>query len=282
MSDRPITLIDGVQTFSLSLQDRGFKYADGVFETMLYERGKFPFLRFHLARLLSSCDRLNLSVDRHSLVAQLNQMEGLVNEAGFDVARVKLTVTRGEGGQGCYIGQDQAAVVCLEALRCDVGLTMTAKKNTSLLLAKHPLPSMPIIAGMKHMSRLSYIAAALGVERGPGQEILYLDEAGNLVETMHHNIYLVRCGELHTPRLHACGVEGVMKALIQNDIAPALGLEVVEKDIPWAALDQYDEVFISNAFAGLVSVDAIAHHKFEHSPIADQLYQAIIEYVLKP
>ncbi len=45
---------------ALSLSNRGFQYADGLFETMIFQSGKIRFFEDHLERLLAGMERFYL------------------------------------------------------------------------------------------------------------------------------------------------------------------------------------------------------------------------------
>ena len=51
-------LVNGKAGGLISVQDRGFQYGDGLFETMLVENGNALFLSEHLDRLSYGCNVL--------------------------------------------------------------------------------------------------------------------------------------------------------------------------------------------------------------------------------
>ena len=54
--------INGSARRHVDVSDRGFTYADGLFETVAIRAGAPRFLDLHLDRLLTGCGRLGLAV----------------------------------------------------------------------------------------------------------------------------------------------------------------------------------------------------------------------------
>ena len=89
-----------------------------------------------------------------------------------------------------------------------------------------------------------------------------LDTAGYLVEGTMSNTFLVAKGELFTPALSRCGVEGVMRNVILQGLCKSLSLNVQVKDLALSDMYNADEVFICNSMIGILPVVAVGcHHK---------------------
>ena len=81
---------------TVSVQDRGLLYGDGLFETIRAEAGRPLWLRQHLARLAQSAAVINLALPPdfpwENQIRELLQRNGL----GRGLAAVKILITRGE------------------------------------------------------------------------------------------------------------------------------------------------------------------------------------------
>ena len=64
------------------------------------------------------------------------------------------------------------------------------------------------------------------------------------------NVFLVRDGVLHTPRITDCGVAGVMRQVVLRT-AERIGMAVEVRDVPFEEIRQADEVFLTNAVRGI-------------------------------
>ena len=89
----------------VSVEDRGFQFADGVYEAVRLYDGK-PFeLGMHLERLARSCHgiRLPLSISRETLASEILK---LVKHSGVRDGYVYLQMTRGASARNhCFPAQ---------------------------------------------------------------------------------------------------------------------------------------------------------------------------------
>jgi 4-amino-4-deoxychorismate lyase len=84
-------------------------------------------------------------------------------------------------------------------------------------------------------------------------EGLMQDAQGNVVCGTMSNVFLRRGSTLMTPALDRCGVAGVMRRWVIGE-AKALRLRVWRGRLPLEAFRDAEEVFMTNAVAGIVSV----------------------------
>src|SRR5690606_1386954 len=93
-------------TTILKVGNRGFRYGDGIFETMLYKDGQIRFLPFHIERLQRSMDKIHLEkvnkFDAYfvkTVTEELIRKNNMIGQRG----RVRLIVYR--DGEGLYTPQ---------------------------------------------------------------------------------------------------------------------------------------------------------------------------------
>lgn len=264
------------------VQDRGLLYGDGVFETIAVRNSAIPLKAFHLQRLASSCEKLALSLDEQSLLEQIDRL--LIN-AGVNAkainGKLKIIVTRSGQGRASYPATNASSNILLSF---HSGQEPLSGGKTKIKRAQTPLYSMPILAGIKHLNRLNYIAAAVHENIKQNEELLFCDEKGNVVETMHGNIFFVtHDGKVETPLLENLGVAGVMRRVVMEELGPQFSIKVKEKHIVGDAISNYAEIFISNAMQGIVSVSAFVSakecHTFHYDSIASRLRASLERYL---
>ncbi len=164
---------------------------------------------------------------------------------------LKLTVTAGSGQRGYRpAGALAPTVICqwFDAPRPPPAM--------ELQLCRYRLPRNPVLAGLKHLNRLDQVLAAAELE-GDHQALL-CDSEGLVVEALSHNLFAWRDGEWLTPVLSRCGVRGVMRDLLLEEILPRAGAGAREVDMGVEDLLDSDEVFACNAVAGIVPVTAVS------------------------
>jgi 4-amino-4-deoxychorismate lyase len=118
------------------------------------------------------------------------------------------------------------------------------------------LSEQPALAGMKHLNRLEQVQARAEWSDSDIAEGLMLDTANRLVEGVMSNLFLVKAGLVATPRLHRCGVAGVVREVILNRLSMRCA-PVVEADLTLDDLYAADEVFLSNSVIGILPVRKI-------------------------
>ena len=101
------------------------------------------------------------------------------------------------------------------------------------------------------------------------------DFDGNLICGTMSNFFIKRGAFLLTPMLDRCGVAGVMRRWVLEQ-SGRLSLRALEGRLRWEDLGQAEEVFMTNAVAGIVPVAVIQHGKdrieLEHMETARRLH----------
>ncbi len=268
------TLINGQPQYAVSVADRGFAYGDGLFESMLCEAGVVPLLDRHLARFVSSATRLGITLDEPQIREQVAQLVRVLNDDHIPRAKIKLTATRGEGGQASYPTFDSTPTLVLNAQElAPEEATMPVAAITSPVL----LQNVPVLAGIKHLNRLHYILGAQCAGRNAGQEVFFLDQQQRLIESMHHNIFFVQGDQLLTPALSQCGVRGVMRALVLEQLASEIGLSAQERILSVADAQVSQGVFLCNAVQGFVPVSSIDGMPVPQNDVWQQLQRGLAQ-----
>lgn len=234
--------ISGIDDGRLDPRDRGLAYGDGLYETMRWTHGRLPLLRSHLARLRDGARRLGIPLP------DLGDLEAAIAPAapaGID-AVVKLVVTRGVGARGYAAPRDPVPVV-FALVEPWVPRPSADPDGLSLVWCRLQLGVQPALAGIKHLNRLEQVLARAEWDDPAVDEGLLCDPSGHVLCATAANLFAVIDGRLLTPDLHGAGVAGVARALLLSE--PALAIDV--RAISRVALETADEVFLTNALAGV-------------------------------
>jgi len=256
MSDQlPLICVNNQLCEDVYACDRGFSFGDGVFETLRWQGGSAPLLNYHLERLELGCQRLAISLSLTRLNGELQAFWQRLAPI-TDEAVVKIQVTRGEGGRGYAIDPNAFPTIVISAFAAS-DFSQQRAQGLELGFCRQPISSGVMLAGIKHLNRLENVLLKQeAVEQGYS-DALVCDAEGRLIETTAANLFLVKEGKLLTPSLHRAGVAGVIRRLIIDELAPELGLDVVERHCPLDDLWQSEELFICNSLMGIVPVKRI-------------------------
>jgi 4-amino-4-deoxychorismate lyase len=259
--------IDGVPGETLPADDRGLHYGDGLFESIGVRAGVARFLEAHLARLASGCARLGI---RFSAMAELRAEIATALALAPPRAMLKIIVTRGSAVRRGYAPQGTEAARRLLSLWPEAALADSVAEGVALRRATFTLADNPALAGIKHLSRIENVMAAAEVAAAGVFDALLLDGSGHVISGAMSNVFLVRDGQVLTPRLDRCGVAGVMRGIVLRECA-SLGIAAVDGHVTLDALLAADEAFITNARLGVVPVLRVGEHSFRMTTVARRL-----------
>ena len=79
-----------------------------------------------------------------------------------------------------------------------------------------------------------------------------LDQYGRLVESTRANVFLLRNGHWHTPRLTDQGVAGAFRAFLMDQ------LEIKVDDVFSGSLHRFESMFLCNSVRGIVPIRELA------------------------
>jgi 4-amino-4-deoxychorismate lyase len=259
--------IDGVRGEILPADDRGLHYGDGLFESIGVRAGVARFLEAHLARLASGCVRLGIGF---SSMAELRAEIAAALALSPPRAMLKIIVTRGSAMRRGYAPQGTESARRLMSLWPEAALPTSVAEGVALHRATFTLADNPTLAGIKHMSRIENVMAAREVAAAGAFEALLLDGSGHVISGAMSNVFLVRDGQVLTPRLDRCGVAGVMRSVVLRECA-SLGITAEDRRVTLDALLAADEVFITNARVGVVPVLRVGEHSYHMTAVARRL-----------
>ncbi len=252
---------------ALPIEDRGFQYGDGVFESALLARGRVRFLDQHLRRLALGCERLGITPpDAGTLRSDVQRLGGSAERAVL-----KIVVTRGIGPRGYRPSarSKTTRVVALYPAPPPPAFTGLALRWCETRLGRNPR-----LAGIKHLNRLEQVLAQAEWADETIVDGLMLDTEGELVSGTANNVFLVRDGALATPDLRFCGVLGIMRGEVLR-VARELGITVSEEPLWPHDVAAASEIFITNSIRGIRSVAQLEAQQWSGSPIADRLRHAL-------
>ncbi len=241
---------------SVSADDRGLAYGDGLFETMAVVGGHVRLLDFHLDRLCASAARLRIPADRGDLQRAVVER---AQQLGSGV--LKLLMTRGSGPRGYAIPLDTTPrCLLLDAARptgfADQWRDPSAPE-LNVRLCETPLSVNPALAGMKHLNRLDQVLARSEWTDPAVGEGLMRAEGDAIVCATAANVFALRGRTLITPALSQAGVAGVMRRALL-EAARESAFDIVYSDLqPDLLRHRADAVLLSSALTGLRSVGRI-------------------------
>jgi branched-chain amino acid aminotransferase len=121
------------------------------------------------------------------------------------------------------------------------------------------------LAGVKSISWLPNVWAVAEAQKEGFDEVVLLNERGEVAECTAANIFMVKNRKVFTPPLNSGCLEGVTRGIL-FEIAPEAGIGIAERLLRPEDLYSADEVFISSTNRNLIGVGEIAENRIAAAP----------------
>ena len=258
---------------NIKLNNRAFRYGDGLFESVRVVKGKVVGLDAHLDRLFKGMEALKINKPADYAFSFFNtRIEQLIVKNEIDGGgRVRICVYRDNGGY--FTPNNHFPLFTIEALPYEdatfqlnqVGLTVDIYPDMRKAASK--------VSAFKTASSLPYILAGLYAQERDWDDCLLQNTKFDIIESTNSNLFIVSNGVLYTPGLESGCVGGTMRMRIIN-LAIDNGIRVYESNITPQNLLVADELFLTNAIAGIRWVSSYKTKRYFHNT-ATQLVELL-------
>ena len=149
-----------------------------------------------------------------------------------------------------------------------------------LALRTHGRHAGSPLAGVKSISWLLNVWAVAEAQKEGFDEVVLLNERGEVAECTAANIFMVKNRKVFTPPLNSGCLEGVTRGIL-FEIAPEAGIPIAERSLRPEDLYSADEVFISSTNRNLIGVGEIAGNRIAAAPgpVTQQLEELFAAHV---
>ncbi len=239
------------ENFKLSLDNRAFKYGDGIFDTLKSVNGSIHFLEDHYFRLMSSMRMLRMRIPMNFTLEYYENQIRLTLDANNlnQQARIRVNVFRQDGG--LYAPRTNEVDFLIEAHP----LIETYKGAVEIELFKDfPLAS-GLLSTIKTNNRVINVLGSIYAKENDYQNCILINEKKELVEALNANIFLIKGNEVMTPSLDTGCINGIMRKKLIEAIEKHDTFTVKEMSISPFDLLKVDEVFLTNSIQEIQSVD---------------------------
>ncbi len=240
---------------AISIDDRGYTLGDGLFETVPLYKGR-PFkLEYHFDRLKEGAKRIKLKLPLDESQMR-DATRRLAERNSIETGAVRLTVTRGKGPRGYGIEGCDSPVWALTCRQYTPVSGEKREKGFRLEPVSIRIDPRSPLRGLKTVSSLESIMIYDQARRLEADEAMTLTVDGHIASCAAANIFWVRDGRLETPSL-SCGVLPGVTRRIVLELAGEIGIEADEGRFGTEAIEEADEVFITNSLLTVVPVAKI-------------------------
>jgi branched-chain amino acid aminotransferase len=263
-----------IEQVRLSPGQAGLLNGWGLFTTLRIVEGEAFAYERHWKRLQkdAALTHLPLPFDSAAVRAQLGEVIR-ANGVRDGCARIYVVYNR----VGYWASDENFPQVDLILYTADLP---GYREPARLALRAHGRHAASPLAGVKTTAWLNNVWNLYEAQRGGFDEVVLLNERGEVAECTAANIFCVRGGKVMTPPLSSGCLEGITRGLLL-ELGHAHGVEVEERVLKPEDLYRADEVFISSTNRNLLAVGEVNNQKIKSAPgpITRQLDGFFAEYV---
>jgi len=254
--------------------NRGFRYGDGLFETLCVVNGGIRLARYHFERLWAGMQLLQLQLPPEYSPAYFSaQIAALCQKNQHPAARVRLTVFRGDGALFDPANSPAHCIIESQPLPSHLPAVALAKEGLITGIYSPARKSPDGFSNIKSNNYLPSVMASLHARQHGWNDAFLLNTDGRVCESAIANVFIARGRHLYTPPLSEGCVAGVMRRFLLEHL-PAAGYTVDETPLSISDLYAADEVFLTNALHLLRSVSHCDKEQY-HTQLGAEIYQAM-------
>jgi branched-subunit amino acid aminotransferase/4-amino-4-deoxychorismate lyase len=258
---------------SIPLDDRGLLLGDGLFETLLHNRGELMLAEDHARRMQAGAAILGLPAPTTAeFVACASAAVGQAGLSGSRAA-VRVTLTAGSGGRGL-----ERPTQVRPRLFAAASLSAHAQSPAALVIAETRRNQASPTSRWKTLAYLDNVLARREAIAAGADEAVMLNTLGELACAAAANLFWLRAGVLLTPAPQTGRMDGVMARQVIA-AAAAQDLEVQEVCAGAEALEVADAIFLTNSLIGIRPAALAGRAPPAPSPIVERLTGAVSRFV---
>jgi len=228
----------------VNVDSRGLKYGDGLFETMLLDKGKIQLADLHFDRLYMGLRLLHFEVPTHFTKEKLTEkiLHLCKKNDHHSLARVRITIFRGNGGLFDVGNHYPNFIIETNDIEYAIELNLNG-----LMLDVYPDAKKAIdnFSNIKSNNFQPYFMAALHAQKLKVNDCLVLNHLERICDTTIANIFIIKDDIIYTPPLSEGCIAGVMRRFILENLSG--DFKITEKPLNIDAIKSADEVFLSNS-----------------------------------
>jgi branched-chain amino acid aminotransferase len=258
------------ENIKLTTDNRGFKYGDGIFETIKVVHKKVIFWEDHYFRLMASMRMLRMKIPMEFTLEFLEKeilktVDVLEDGASF---RVRLNVFRKDGG--LYTPKTNAIDYLIEASESNY----KTKETYEIDVFKDFYNYSGLLSTIKTNNRMLNTLASIYANENDLDNCILVNERKGVVEVANANIFIVKNNIVKTPALTEGCIKGVVRGKVIDLLIKNKDFTIEETVISPFEIQKADEVFITNAIMGIQAVTKYKKKSF-NTDLAGKLHASL-------
>ncbi|MGZ5248073.1 MAG: aminotransferase class IV [Flavitalea sp.] len=262
---------------SISVESRGVRYGEGVFETIKLINNSILLFDAHMERFFNGLLLLKLKpppffdkIKIKQLIIELCRKNNCSNSA-----RIRLSCIGGNGG--VWDKQDQFADIIIQAWPLPEHYNEFNNNGLVVDACEEVRKSTDLLSNLKSNNYLPYLYAANRGKELKVNDMILKNHLNHIADSTIANVFIVKDNRILTPMLSDGPVAGVMRRNLLQ-ILPANGLIVSECSLTVDDLLDADEIFLTNAMYGLRWVQRFRDKMYSNN-LSQKIYGLIRQQI---
>ena len=244
----------------ISVDNRSFRYGDGLLETMKYVNGKILFKDLHFQRLFAGLFVLNIEAPAYLTPAYLEE-EILIlckKNSHLKTTRVRLTIFRGKDD----LHESNIPGFIIQTWMINDAIQLNTE---GLEIDIYPIArkSCDRFSNIKSNNFLPYVMASLYANASNLHDCLVLNTHERICESTIANVFIIKDKIIFTPPLSEGCVAGVVRKWILQNVK-LLQYHIIEKPLNPSDLVEADEIFLTNAIRHIRWVKQLGNTRYHN------------------
>jgi len=259
-----------------TVDNRGLRYGDGLFETLRMHDGKILNEDFHFERFFQGMKLLEFDIPEnfspvffHHAIKDLLQINSIKENA-----RIRLMVFRNDGN--IFDTESNFPNYIIEASALPQQLELN---ETGLLVDIFPTAkkSCDIYSNLKSNNYLLPVMAARFAKRNKLDDVILLNSCGRICESAIANIFIIKNNKIYTPPLSEGCVAGTMRRCMLEKFS-LKKFTVLEKKLSVDSILDADEFFLTNSINPVRWVQKFQQKIYDNEKVKE-IYKRVIQNI---
>ncbi|MEK6190571.1 MAG: D-amino-acid transaminase [Carnobacterium alterfunditum] len=262
----------------IDMEDRGYQFADGIYDVVRAYNGKFFTLNEHVDRLFSSAEKIDLILPftKEELKHLLSK---LIEVNNIDIGNIYMQLTRGIGIPRNHSYPDPELVPSVFTATTTIVPRDQEKMDRGM--SAFTVPDMRWLrCDIKSISLLGNIMAKHEAHKQGGDEAI-LHRDGIVTECSSSNVWMIKDDTIYTHPDGNLVLPGVTKIMLLK-VAREAGLSIKEEAFTIEDLKEADEVFASSTTMEAIPITFIDGNPVgqgKRGPGVERLQQLYVDAV---
>ncbi len=255
---------------NISVDQRGFLYGDGLFESCKIFNSRIINFSSHLDRLSKGLKYLKFIDNQELIKVIIDNSQLLINKNNCSDGMLRISISRGIGSNGYLPKNSSKALIIIETKNND-------KINYPEIIKIGISNYNPAGFFFKSQSALTYVLTKIEASSQGLFDNILINNNGNICETSSANIFWVKNQQIFT----SDDQMGIVLGCIRKKIIESKFFNVKKITAKLADIIDADEVFLTNSSYIVLGVDSLHYQVENHLKVKNYSQKNMTQIIKK-